>query len=139
MGNSYDFQKYIVTQVIPDGHCLISLDVSSLFTNIPRKLVLRIVQDRWEQIKNHTNIKKNAFIKLLNNCIDASMFMFEGSYYKQLFGMPMGSPLSPVLGDLVMELLLDDVIPRLSFEIQFLRKYVDDIITVVYQKIGLMK
>lgn len=129
--DSFDFQKFITTQVIPAGHCLISLDVSSLFTNIPQKLVMKIIQDRWDQIKDITKIVKTSFIKLLKNCMDASMFMFNGCYYKQLFGMPMGSPLSPVLGDLVMETLLDDVVPRLPFTIQFIKKYVDDIITVV--------
>lgn len=43
----------------------------------------------------------------------------------------MGSPLSPVLGDLVMERLLDRVLPRLKFDIPFVKKYVDDLILVV--------
>lgn len=43
----------------------------------------------------------------------------------------MGSPLSSVLGDLVMENLLDSVVPKLSFGLVFIRKYVDDLITSV--------
>lgn len=131
INNSYMFQEFVVNQRIPDGNILISLDVKSLFTNIPLKLVLEIVNEKWNQIKNFTKIVKTSFIKLLKICIKANYFVYEDIIYTQKFGMPMGSPLSPVLGDLVMERLLDTVIPKLSFNPVFLKKYVDDIITSV--------
>lgn len=44
-------------------------------------------------------------------------------------GMP--RPLSPLLGDLVMKRLLDKLLPRLKFDIPFVKKYVDDFILIV--------
>lgn len=70
-------------------------------------------------------------MKLLKICIKANYFVYDNNIYTQNFGMPIGSPLSPVLGDLVMERLLDTVIPKFSFDVVFLKKYVDDIITSV--------
>ena len=43
----------------------------------------------------------------------------------------MGSPLSPVLADLVMETLLDTVIKRLDFCIVVIKKYVDDLLLII--------
>ncbi|XP_062534671.1 uncharacterized protein LOC134203846, partial [Armigeres subalbatus] len=63
----------------------------------------------------------------LNN----SYFMFRDKYYQQTFGTAMGSPLSPILADYVMEDLLDTVITKLNFTIPVLKKYVDDLFLVL--------
>lgn len=129
--NSYSFQRYVVEQTVPVGYILVSLDVSSLFTNIPHTLILDIINVKWKDIEHHTKIVKTSFIKMLKMCLNSNYFCYEDQFYQQTFGMPMGSPLSPVCADLVMENLLDSVIPRLPYEIGFLMKYVDDIIAVV--------
>lgn len=48
--------------------------------------------------------------------------------YKQIDGLPMGLPLSPILADLVMEYVLDQAIAKLSFE---LKEYVDDLFLII--------
>ncbi|KAK9892635.1 hypothetical protein WA026_021013 [Henosepilachna vigintioctopunctata] len=45
----------------------------------------------------------------------------------------MGSPLSPILAMIVMDHLLDNVIPLLPFQLPFIYKYVDDLICAVPQ------
>lgn len=45
--NSYDFRDFIITQNVPSGYGIVSLDVISLFTNIPLKVVLKILEDKW--------------------------------------------------------------------------------------------
>ncbi|XP_062537986.1 uncharacterized protein LOC134206299 [Armigeres subalbatus] len=56
-------------------------------------------------------------------CLNNSYFMFRDKYYQQTFGTAMGSPLSPILADYVMEDLLDTVITKLNFTIPVLKKY----------------
>lgn len=58
-------------------------------------------------------------------------FPFNDKYYLQIFSTPMASPISPILAMIIMDSLLGDVIPRLPFQIPFLYKYVDDIISSV--------
>jgi len=36
-------------------------------------------------------------------CMQSSYFTFRGKYFKQIFGTRMGSPVSPILTNLVME------------------------------------
>jgi len=59
--------------------------------------------------------------------------MFNGVTYKQLFGTPMGSPLSPVIADIVMQDLEEDVLNSLDFNIMTYYRYVDDIFLIAPQ------
>lgn len=129
--NSYELRDFIVKQKVPSGFGMVSLDVVSLFTNIPLKVVLKILDDKWKYIQEHTRLSKVLFFDLIKMCINSSYFSFRGKFYQMVSGMPMGSPLSPVIADLVMERLLDRVLPRLSFKPGLVKKYVDDLILTV--------
>jgi len=48
--------------------------------------------------------------------------------YKQIFGAPMGSPLSPVIADPVLQDLKISAIKNLPFYLLFYYRYVDDIV-----------
>ncbi|XP_046749843.1 uncharacterized protein LOC124413359 [Diprion similis] len=67
----------------------------------------------------------------LNICFDASIFKFNDSIYSQTFGLPMGSPLSPILADIVMDELESCCIKKLPFTLPIYYRYVDDILTAV--------
>lgn len=60
-----------------------------------------------------------------------NFFVYNKCYHLQLDGTPMGSCLTPSAADLVMDILLDDVVTKISFELPFLKKDVDDLITTV--------
>ncbi|XP_062716065.1 uncharacterized protein LOC134291828 [Aedes albopictus] len=68
---------------------------------------------------------------MVEMCLNSSYFRFRDKYYQQTFGTAMGSPLSPILADYVMEDLLDTVTQQLSFSIRVLKKYVDDLFLVL--------
>jgi len=60
--------------------------------------------------------------------LESTFFQFDQKYYKQTFGAPMGSPLSSVVADLVMQRLEHSVIGSLDVKPFFYHRYVDDII-----------
>ncbi|XP_076301439.1 uncharacterized protein LOC143219320 [Lasioglossum baleicum] len=122
----------IRTIVIPeDCMQLVSLDVTALFTNVPIDLAIKVLDSRWEEIKEHTSIGRNDFLQAVKFVLEANVFMFNGIYYKQVFGTAMGSPISPVIANLVMEELEQVSISKLPFELPFYKRYVDDIITCI--------
>lgn len=131
--NSFEFCKKIKHYKIPDDFILVSLDVKSLFTNIPKQLVLKCVKLKWKYIREHTKMPDNIFLDILDFCIENAYCCFNGVFYKQTFGTPMGSPLSGVIADLVMEKLENDVLKKLDFRYIFYFRYVDDIIICIHK------
>lgn len=129
--DTFTFCRMMQNIRLPPGHVLISLDVVSLFTNIPLDLVLHTITDAWEIISQSCSIPQKLFLDLIQFISDNCYFTFQDKFYKQIFGTPMGSPISPVLARLVMDCLLDNCIKQLSFELPFIFKYVDDIVCAV--------
>ena len=75
-----------------------SLDVESLFTNIPLDETIDIVTEKVFEKKTKVNgISKRDFKRLLEISTKGTVFFFNGSYYKQKDGVAMGSPLGPAL------------------------------------------
>ncbi|XP_075163276.1 uncharacterized protein LOC142235913 [Haematobia irritans] len=93
---------------IEDNETMISFDVVSLFPSIPVNLAIKIIKEKWDEIKDYTKISMDIFIEMLTFCIkDSRYFVYDDKVYEQRKGMPMGSPASPIIADIVMEVLLD--------------------------------
>jgi len=106
-----------------ENYDLISLDVVSLFTNIPVNLAM----DRWSHISKGTKIPKNEFLKALKLILESTYFKFNNIIYKQKFGTPMYSPLSPIIAEIVLQDLEMKALKLLNIEIPFYHRYIDDI------------
>jgi hypothetical protein len=63
--------------------------------------------------------------------MDSTYFRFDNKFYKQKFGTPMGSPLSPIIADLVMQDLEAKALERIEIRLPFYFRYVDDIVMAV--------
>ena len=107
-----------------------SLDVESLFTNIPLEETITIAVDTLFKDKETVNkLTKDEFKTLLDLATKESWFLFGDTYYNQIDGVAMGNPLGPTMANLFMchfeKLWLHDCPP--SFKPSFYRRYVDDI------------
>lgn len=69
---------------------------------------------------------KDEFLKALNLVLDSTYFQFENCFYKQKFG-PMGSPLSPILADLVLQDIEILALKEIGIILPFYFRYMDDI------------
>ncbi|XP_018361286.1 PREDICTED: uncharacterized protein LOC108760014 [Trachymyrmex cornetzi] len=124
--NSFDLFKRLNGFQIDETECLISLDVVSLFTNIPIELAIEGIERRWNSIGCSTNIPKKEFLEAIKFVLTSTYFSFNNTIYKQTFGTPMGSPLSPILADIVMEDLEVRALKLLQLEDLIYFRYVDD-------------
>lgn len=129
--DTFTFAIEMENIILPENYVLISLDVVSLFTNIPLNLVINILKLKWNKIKDNTKISNSNFMMLINFIFENNYFCFNDNFYKQIFGTPMGSPISPILATIILDHLLDIVIPKLPFKFPFIYKYVDDIICAI--------
>lgn len=136
--NANQLKEKIQHISIEEDDTLISLDVVSLFTNIPIHLAIKIITKKWDTIKPHTDISKNQFIKLLEFCLkDNNYFKFNNKIYIQNYGMPMGNPLSPIIAGIVLDDLLEYTLDNLktqNIHIKYITKYVDDFFAIIKQK-----
>ena len=103
--------------VVDDDHVLLSLDVSSIFTNVPCDLVLKSLERRCQLIHNNCRIPFDEIIKCTKFLFENTYFTFNNNIYLQIFGTPMGSPISPLFADIVMEDLENDCLRILKINI----------------------
>lgn len=133
--NAFQLKEKMQDLTLEDDEILVSFDVVSLFTNIPTYIAIKNIMKEWEILQQHTKIPKRSFLKILQFCLtDNNYFKFENRIYRQVYGMPMGNPLSPTVADIVMDNLLDDTISKLKeckIEFKLIIKYVDDILAVI--------
>ena len=94
--DSFHFAEEIVDQ----QHDLFmgSLDVDSLFTNIPLEETIEIcTNELFKESETVEGLSKTEFKELLSLATKDLHFIFDGTLYKQINGVAMGSPLGPTL------------------------------------------
>lgn len=107
-----------------------SYDAKSMFTNISAHTAINAIIKRKAALKLD-DLNFNLIIDTIKfTCITNTEIKFNDQVYKQIKGIRMGSPLSPILADFVMEDLLDKVFNNIIRPELFI-KYVDDILTAV--------
>lgn len=96
-----------------------------MFTNISVNTAINAILKRKETLKFDDITMKIIIDTIKFNCITNTEIKF-----KQIKGLRMGSSLSPILADFVMEDILDKVFNNI-LRPQLFIKYVDDILTAV--------
>ncbi|XP_077275937.1 uncharacterized protein LOC143904848, partial [Temnothorax americanus] len=122
-----DLVKELANIHVSDGYKLISLDVVSLFTNVPVDMVLDSISARWHFIARNCKIPKSEFFNAVRLVLNSTFFMFNGKFYRQTFGVPMSSPFSPISADIVLQDLKTIAHISLNYTPPFYKRYIDDI------------
>ena len=106
-----------------------SLDVHSLFTNIPLEETINICCDTlFKETDIYEGYSKSEFKTLLSLASKESYFFFNEVLYKQKDGVAMGSPLGPTLANAFLSHYEKIWLEQCPQEIKLLfYRYVDDI------------
>ena len=113
---------------------LVSYDVKSLFTSIPVEESIAICERRLRadaSLADRTSLDVSTIITLLRFCLTSTCFLYNGTHYKQLDGVAMGSPVSPVIADIFMEEFEDRAFATYLSVPRIWNRFVDDVIAVV--------
>ncbi|KAJ1194362.1 hypothetical protein NDU88_003651, partial [Pleurodeles waltl] len=85
-----------------DGHYLVTLDVTSLYTSIQRTegltAILHYLDTRDAALLDHTNM----LMDLISLVLDNNVFLHNGCWYRQIQGVAMGAKFSPSYASLYM-------------------------------------
>nr|VZI20302.1 unnamed protein product [Spirometra erinaceieuropaei] len=115
---------------IQSDEIMVSFDVTSLFTSIPPNVVREVLRKRLEEAYDEIQnaLKIEHLMRLFEFC-QQTFFTFAGETYEQIKGTPMGSPVSGLVAELVLQEL--EKIAFLQHEPVFWRRYVDDTFVIV--------
>ena len=133
--NSVDFANKISNLVVPPGKKVVSYDVKSLFTIIPVKKAVEVAKKQLEldtTLQQRTSLQVNQIIELLDFVLSTTYFVYNDSFYQQLHGAAMGSPVSPVIANLYMEYFANVALNSVDRPPDIWFRYVDDTCTVLH-------
>ena len=126
--DSFHFAEEIVDQ----QHDLFmgSLDVDSLFTNIPLEETIEIcTNELFKESETVEGLSKTEFKELLSLATKDSHFIFDRTLYKQIDGVAMGFPLGLTLANAFLVYHEKNWLEHFSLEYRplYYRMYIDDI------------
>ena len=131
-------KKKLEDLVVDDDHVLLSLDVSSLFIHVLSDLVLKSLDRRCQLIHNNCKISFDEIVNSTRFLFENTYFTFNNNIYLQIFGTPVGSPISPLFADIVMDNLENDCLRILKDKHNcpplFYYRFVDDTILCVQKQ-----
>ena len=115
---------------------MVSFDVVSLFTKIPTGLAVEIAKSRLEALDNSEEITSwsvEDICKGLQICLNATNLTFRGKHYKQIFGTAMGSPVSAMIANLIMEDVEKRALSTFHSPPKIWKRYVDDTFVIIHK------
>ena len=126
--DTFDFVQRVDELNIKNSF-MCSLDVQSLFTNVPLEGTIDYICELVSQHGIDVHIGIDRLRELLLFCTKNVQFQFQGKLYRQVDGCAMGSKLGPILAEFCMRMIESKAISKgWLTNIQMYVRYVDDIL-----------
>ena len=111
-----------------------SLDVDSLFTNVPLDETIKTcIDELFKSDMTASGLNKKEMFEMLSLTLKESIILFDNKYYSQIDGVAMGSPLGPTLANIFLcyheSNWLKDC-PK-NFKPIYYKRYVDNIFVLL--------
>lgn len=131
--DSVEFKEFLDGVSLKENEILVSFDVISMFTSIPRELVKQIVLEKSNDFLIRFGMGRKILERFLDFLLhDSTVFTAADCIYRQKDGLPMGSCISPTLARITMDKVVSHLLKRVP-EINFIRIFVDDTITALHK------
>ncbi|CAH8850906.1 unnamed protein product [Trichobilharzia szidati] len=115
-----------VNDINVNGKQMLSLDVASLFTNVPLMETVDFICQQILEKQIDIGIPVISLKELLLRCTMNVHFLFNNLYYRQIDGIAMGSPLGPILADFFLAKIENGPLRQVIEETDSYFRYVDD-------------
>ena len=105
VANSTQFINIIETTKVPKDSLLVSLDVAILYTNISHEDALEAISKVLHMYNLPHLPPSDVFLDILLYVFKNNMFSFNRGFFKQKYGVAMGTKLAPALATIYLALL----------------------------------
>nr|VZI32268.1 unnamed protein product [Spirometra erinaceieuropaei] len=126
INNSHAFLQRIQGLTVSPDECILSFDEVALFSSMTHNLAIESVARRLEETP--IGIPTEHVLDMLGLCLK-NYCQFDGKYYQQVKATPMGSPISGLLAELVLQRLEEIVIQAIKPKMWL--RYIDDTFVVI--------
>ena len=131
----FEFANEIRNLEIANDDMLVSYDVSSLFTNVPLDETIQLLANRaftnnWFSTTYDLNLTKTGIVDLVSVATKGQLFQFNGALYEQTDGVDMGFPLGPLLANVFMSHIEENLEREGKLPSSY-RRYVEDTLTIM--------
>lgn len=131
--NTTDFLKRIfsLNHNLPTGIILITIDVKSLYTNIPNDEGIKACISMLEDY-NHDDSQTEHITEILSIILNQNYFTFNNEYFLQIHGTAMGTPMAPTYANIFMAVLEKELLlnaPNGLIPLEWIR-FIDDVFAI---------
>ena len=126
-----DFINFIETTIVPENAILVSMDVTSLYTNIPQEEGTETVCKAYDSFyKDNPPIPKQHLKKALKLILQENSFEFNGKNYLQIHGTAMGTKMAVAFANIFMAEVETQILNQSALKPLIWKRYIDDIFSI---------
>ncbi len=128
--DTWDFLEKLTGIVVPENALLVTLDVESLYTNIPINQGLNAVRNAFLKNSNSVTKQIQGILDLLELGLKNNDFQFNDQWYLQTSGTAMGKVFAPSYANIYMAQWEGEVLNKTSKKPLSYTRFLDDIFLI---------
>lgn len=130
--NTMEFLEKINGIKIEENDIILSFDVKNLFPSIPKIEIIKLVEILMKKNKIEEK-EKEDILNLVKIILKQDFIEFKNEIWEQKGGLSIGSPLSPVLADLYMDMIESEIFKEeiVRNQVKIWLRFVDDVFLIV--------
>lgn len=129
--DSTDFINFIEKTRVPGNAILVSMDVTSLYTNIPQEEGIETVCNAYESYyKGESPIPTQYLKRALELILQENSFQFTGKNYLQTHGTAMGTKMAVAFANIFMGKVESQILNQSAQKPLAWKRYIDDIFSI---------
>ena len=121
--------KLLTIGNLPANSLLVTLDVSSLYTNIPHNEGINACE-RFLRTSSHKTILTSTLCDLIRRILIMNNFSFNDNHYLQIHGTSMGTKMAPSYANLFLGFFEANTLKNAPFQPHTWLRYIDDIFMI---------
>ena len=121
-----DFLNKTRNIVVPPNSLLVTVDVKSLYTNIPNEEGIAAIDDTLNRSNTDTSLK-TVILTLLDKILTLNNFVFNGEHYLQIKGCAMGTKCAPTANLFMDNFETNKIYPTTKQKAKLYLRFIDDI------------